>query len=77
MPPGQQVTFQPALQSMLGKHFQHSTIGAKLTTVLVLGQVVSQPQLLAHFINGIKFVGGIFIWAEDPKVVPVQTHDIA
>ena len=36
MPAGEQITFQPAEERMLGKHFHHAPIGRELTAVGVL-----------------------------------------
>src|SRR6185369_3537191 len=77
MSPREKVAFMPTLQGVLGEHFEYSAIGGQLAAVGVLRQIVSQPQFLAHLVNCVELVRGVFIGPEDAKGLRVQVHYIA
>ena len=43
----------------------------------VFREVLFDPELLAHLVNRIQLVGGVFVGTEDAEVVHVQLHHVA
>ena len=74
---GEQIAFKPAFQRVLREHLQDPAVGRQLAAVGVFGQVIGQPQLLAHLVDGIELVGRVLVGAEDAEVCHVLPHDVA
>src|SRR5271166_6717976 len=74
MPAAQNVTFQPSFDGMLAEYLHYSAIWSELTSVSVLREVLSEPDLLGDFINRLESVGLRFIRPEDAEAVHVPSH---
>jgi hypothetical protein len=77
MPAAQNVTLQPSFDGMLAEYLHYPPIWSKLTAVSVLGEVLSEPDLLGDFINRLESVGLRFIRPEDAEAVHVPPHHFA
>src|ERR1017187_7151530 len=77
MPPGEQITFEPAFALMLAEHrIQHATIAREK---FVVWQRRGVPLALGHLKKSFEAVGESFVRAEDAKVplLTVQFRHIA
>ena len=77
VPPGQQVSLQPAEQRVLRQHLHDAPIDGKLTAVGVLRQHVGHPRLLARLVDGLKPVRGGLVRSKDAEARHVVLHHIA
>src|SRR5512143_1655646 len=77
MPSGQEITFQPPLQSVLAEHLHDVPVTGEFTTIRILGLDLRHPCFLRGLVHGSQTVGSCFIRPEHPKLVQVITHDIA
>ena len=75
--PGEQVTFEPAEQRVLGQHLHHAAIGRKLAAVGVFGQHVREPGLLARFVDRLQPVGRGLVRAEHAERGRIVAQDVA
>src|ERR1035437_926424 len=65
VPPGEQITFEPALALMLAQHFHHPAIwGQKLVVVLLL----RLPLPAGYLKHGSQAVGERFVGAKNPEI---------
>jgi len=71
------VAFVPALERVLGEHFQDAAVNRQLTAVGILRQVVSQPQLLAGLVDRVELVRCRLVGTENPERRHVPVHDVA
>ena len=76
MAAGEQIAFEPTLQSVLGKHLQDPPVARQLAAVSVLWKIVGQPQFLAHLVDRVEPVRAVFVGAEDPEVRWVLAHNV-
>src|SRR5215470_15309431 len=62
---------------MLAEHLDNPAVRRKFPPICILWKVVSDPELLAHRINVVQFVGRVFIRTEDAEVLHVKLHHVA
>src|SRR5215831_13767594 len=75
--PAEQIAFEHAFEGVLTKHFDDPSISRQFTTLSVFGKLLSNPELLAHFINVVELVGSVLVRAEDTEVGDVVLHHVA
>jgi len=76
VPPGEQVTLQPAFAQVLAQDFHHASVGAEVG----VGRFgVGHPDLVGHFEHGVEPVRGGLVGAEEAEVRrrQVQGHHVA
>ena len=73
----QQVAFEHALERMLAEHLDDASIRCQFAAVGIFGEVFVNPDFLAHLVNVLQLVGGVFVRTEDAEVLHVQLHDVA
>src|SRR5437879_10522764 len=71
-----QIPFEHAFHRMFTQHFDYPAVTSKFSAVRIFGKVLRNPEFLTDRINIIQFVGSVFVWSEDAKVLHVQFHDI-
>src|SRR5256884_6263491 len=71
-----QMPFEHAFRRMFPQHFDSPAVTSKFSAVRIFGKVLRNPEFLTDRINIIQFVGSVFVWSEDAKVLHVQFHDI-
>src|SRR5271170_1990862 len=59
---------------MLAEYLHYAPVWRKFTAISVLGEVLSEPDLLGDLVNGFESVGLSFIRSEDAKAIHVPPH---
>src|SRR5262249_50824514 len=76
MSAGEKVAFMPALEGVLREHLKNSAVRRYLAAIEVFGEIVGQPQLLAHFVDCIELVRCVLVGSEDAKAIRILPHYI-
>jgi hypothetical protein len=73
----QHVALEPTFDRVLREHLHDPTRERQVASVLVLGQVVAQPHLLACLVHLAELVWLGLVGAEETEVLGVLRHDVA
>jgi hypothetical protein len=68
MPAGQDVTFQPTLDSVLAEHLHYPAFVGSVSSLQVLFEVRTSPHLPPSFIDGIEHARSRLIRSKDTEV---------
>src|SRR5947208_17120709 len=71
-----QIPFEHAFPRMFTQHFDYPAVTSKFYAVRIFGKVLRNPEFLTDRITIILFVGSVFVWSEDAKVLYDQFHAI-
>ena len=74
---GEDVSFEPAFEGVLGEHLHDAAVGSDVGSVGVLGEDLGHPCLGAGLVDDLKAVGCGLVGAEDAEAGHVLAHDVA
>src|SRR5215469_15629823 len=77
MTAGEDVAFEPALNSVFAENFHHTATECEIATILIFVKVVPKPNFLSNVVNRVEFVGLGFIGSEESELVLVVLDNFA